>query len=208
MLASFPPFGEFRGGEWGQAGDHCRVTSDFAGSVAALHSSDGHTFSKTGRHEVMLVAGLGVEGDAHAGPTVKHRSRVAKDPTQPNLRQVHLVHGELHDELRAAGFEVAAGAMGENITTRGIDLLSLPTGTVLRIGETSLVAITGLRNPCRQIEAFQPGLQGALLDRDPDGSVVRKAGVMGVVVLGGPVTEGDPIEVRLPPGRPNPLQVV
>ena len=208
MLASFRPFGEFRGGGRRRPGDHGRVTSDFAGSVATLHRSDGHTFSKTGRHEVVLVAGLGVEGDAHAGPTVKHRSRVAKDPTQPNLRQVHLVHGELHDELRAAGFEVRPGDMGENLTTRGIPLLDLPTGTLLRIGGTSLVALTGLRNPCRQLEAFRTGLQGALLDRAADGSLIRKAGVMGVVVLGGVVREGDPIEVRLPPGRPIPLEVV
>ena len=184
------------------------MTSDLTGSVAALHRSDGHTFSKTGRHGIVLVAGVGVEGDAHAGPTVRHRSRVAKDPTQPNLRQVHLVHGELHDELRATGFEIAPGDMGENLTTRRIDLLSLPTGTLLRIGATALVVLTGLRNPCRQLEAFRPGLQSALLDRDADGSLVRKAGVMGVVVLGGPVTEGDPIEVRRPPGRPSALQPV
>jgi MOSC domain-containing protein YiiM len=133
---------------------------------------------------------------------------VAKDPTQPNLRQVHLVHAELHDELRAAGFDVAPGDMGENLTTRGLDLLALPAGTLLRIGETSLVALTGLRNPCRQLEGIQAGLQSALLDRDADGSLVRKAGVMGVVVVGGPVREGDPIEARLPPGRPSPLQPV
>ena len=184
------------------------MTADLSGSVEALHRSDGHTFSKTGRHDVVLVAGLGVEGDAHAGATVRHRSRVAKDPTQPNLRQVHLVHGELHDELRAAGFDVEPGDMGENLTTRGIDLLSLPTGSLLRIGETSLVSLTGLRNPCRQLDAFRPGLQGAVLGRDADGGLIRKAGVMGVVVLGGVVTEGDPIEVRLPPGRPSPLRPV
>jgi MOSC domain-containing protein YiiM len=189
-------------------GDHGPVTADLAGSVAALHRSDGHTFSKTGRHDLVLVAGLGVEGDAHAGATVRHRSRVARDPTQPNLRQVHLMHGELHDELRAAGFDVAPGDMGENLTTRGIDLLSLSTGTLLRIGETSLVALTGLRNPCRQLDAFRPGLQGAVLGRDAGGSLIRRAGVMGVVVLGGVVAEGDPIEVRLPPGPKSPLQPV
>jgi MOSC domain-containing protein YiiM len=184
------------------------MTADLSGSVAALHRSGGHTFSKTRQHDVVLLAGLGVQGDAHAGATVRHRSRVAKDPTQPNLRQVHLVHGELHDELRAAGFAVEPGDMGENVTTRDLDLLSLPTGTLLRIGETSLVSLTGLRNPCRQLDAFQPGLLGAVLGRDADGALVRKAGVMGVVVMGGVVREGDPIEARLPPGRPTPLQPV
>ena len=176
--------------------------------VAAVHRRATHSLGKQEQPSIRLLRGLGVEGDAHLGATVQHRSRVARDPTQPNLRQVHLIHSELHDELRARGFAVEPGELGENVTIRGLDLLGLPTGTVLRLGERAAVEVTGLRNPCRQIEAFQPGLQGALLDRDPDGSVVRKAGVMGVVVLGGPVTEGDPIEVRLPPGRPNPLQVV
>jgi MOSC domain-containing protein YiiM len=184
------------------------VIADRTGTVASLHRSVGHTLSKPSEVEVVLLAGLGVEGDAHCGAQVRHRSRVAKDPTQPNLRQVHLVHGELHDELRAAGFDVAPGDMGENVTTRGIDLLSLPTGTLLRLGEVALVSLTGLRNPCRQLEGVQPGLQGAVLDRDADGSLVRKAGVMAVVVLGGVVRHGDPVDVRLPPGPPVPLRPV
>jgi MOSC domain-containing protein YiiM len=132
------------------------------------------------------------------GETVKHRSRVRVDPTQPNQRQVHLVHAELHDELKAAGFEVHPGDIGENITTSGIDLLALPTGTVLRIGQTAVLRITGLRNPCTQLDGFQQGLTAAVLDRDAEGRVVRKAGVMSVVVAGGEVVPGDPIAVELP----------
>ena len=141
---------------------------------------------------------LGVEGDTHAGETVQHRSRVARDPSQPNLRQVHLIHSELHDELRANGFEVAAGQMGENVTTRGVDLLGLPIGARLRLGDGALVEITGLRNPCKQLEGIQPGLMEATLERDGDGRLVRKAGVMAVVLQGGEVRPGDPVAVELP----------
>ena len=148
---------------------------------------------------ITLLAGLGVEGDAHAGETVKHRSRVARDPSQPNLRQVHLIHAELHDELRQAGFTVAPGEMGENITTRGIDLLGLPTGTRLRLGETATIEITGLRNPCAQLDGIQRGLMAATLERDAEGALVRKAGVMGIVVAGGEVRPGDAVHVELPP---------
>ena len=178
------------------------------GTVEALHRNIEHAFSKSPETRVDLIAGMGVAGDAHCGATVRHRSRVAADPTQPNLRQVHLVHGELHDELREAGFEVGPGDVGENITTRGIDLPALPTGTVLRFGSGALVALTGLRNPCRQLDDFRSGLQGAVLARSPEGELVRKAGVMGVVVLGGPVEIGDAIEVRLPPGPPLALRPV
>ena len=167
------------------------------GVVEAVSRSATHTLSKPGETCITLLAGLGVDGDAHMGATVKHRSRVARDPHQPNLRQVHLIHGELHDELRAAGFGVAAGVMGENITTRGIDLLALPQGTKLHVG-SALIEVTGLRNPCSQIERFQPGLLAAVLDRDAGGNLVRKAGVMGVVVAGGTVRPGDPIRVELP----------
>jgi len=184
------------------------VNPELTGAVAALHRSREHEFSKRSESRLHLIAGMGVEGDAHCGATVRHRSRVAADPTQPNLRQVHLVHGELLDELRAAGFDVGPGDIGENITTRGIDLLSLPTGATLRIGTTALVALTGLRNPCRQLDDFRPGLQGAVLGRSPEGELVRKSGVMGIVVLGGPIEVGDPIEVRLPPGPPVALQRV
>ena len=146
----------------------------------------------------MLVAGLGVEGDAHFGEKIQHRSRVRRDPTEPNLRQVHLIHSELHDELRGRGFDVAPGVMGENVTTRGVDLLDLPVGTVLRLGESAEVEITGLRTPCKQLDGIQPGLMAATLDRDGDGQLVRKAGVMGIVRAGGEVRPGDPIAVELP----------
>lgn len=175
--------------------------------VTAVSASLEHRFSKGNLSEIRLLTGLGVEGDAHAGVTVKHRSRVAKDPTQPNLRQVHLIHAELHDELQTAGFSVCAGDMGENITTRGLDLLSLPTGTRLLIGEAA-IEVTGLRNPCAQIDRFQQGMMAAVLDRDEQGNLVRKAGVMGIVLAGGAVRPGDAIRVVLPPEASRPLQPV
>ncbi len=168
-------------------------------TVAAVHLSAAHTFSKRAALSIRLLEGLGVDGDAHAGETVKHRSRVARDPSQPNLRQVHLIHGELHDELNARGFSVAPGDMGENITTRGLDILALPTGTQLRLGESAVIEVTGLRNPCRQLDDFQPGLMQAVLDRDADENLVRRAGVMAIVLAGGDVSPGDAIEVILPP---------
>ena len=178
------------------------------GTVTAVSRSGAHTFSKASADRIRLVAGLGVEGDAHQGETVKHRSRVARDPTQPNLRQVHLIHAELHDELRAGGFRVAPGEMGENVTTRGVDLLALPTGTRLHLGDEAVVEVTGLRNPCAQLDRFQPGLMAAVLDRDEQGGLVRKAGVMAVVVSGGEVRPGDAIRVEAPPGPHRPLQPV
>src|SRR5690242_17027032 len=137
--------------------------------VVAVSRSKSHSFSKSTEMRIRLLKGLGVEGDAHMGETVKHRSRVRVDPTQPNLRQVHLVHAELHDELKAAGFKVHPGDIGENITTSGLDLLGLPTGAVLRIGQTAVIRITGLRNPCKQLDGFQDGLTAAVLDRDAAG---------------------------------------
>jgi MOSC domain-containing protein YiiM len=178
------------------------------GEVVAVHRSTTHSFSKYAEDSITLLQGLGVNGDAHAGATVKHRSRVARDASQPNLRQVHLLHAELFDELVERGHAVFPGEMGENITTRGIDLLALPTGTVLRIGETALVEVTGLRNPCSQIDRFQPGLMAAVLDRDAAGRLVRKAGVMGIVRAGGRVRAGDSIEIRLPEGERRPLAPV
>ena len=178
------------------------------GLVTAVGRSAGHTFGKPTEDGIRLLAGLGVEGDAHMGRTVKHRSRVRQDPTRPNLRQVHLIHAELHDELRAAGFDVSAGQMGENVTTRGVDLLGLPTGSRLHLGEEASVEITGLRNPCRQLDDFRPGLMEAVLDRDERGNLVRKAGVMGVVISGGEVRPGDAVRVELPPGPPRPLEKV
>jgi MOSC domain-containing protein YiiM len=167
--------------------------------VTAVSRSAAHMFSKANQDGIRLVAGLGVEGDAHSGTTVKHRSRVARDPTQPNLRQVHLIHGELHDELAAAGFALMPGQLGENVTTRGLDILALPTGARLRLGEAAIVEVTGLRNPCRQLDGIYPGLMAATLGRDEDGNLIRKAGIMAVVVLGGTVHAGDPIAVELPP---------
>ena len=168
-------------------------------AIIALAAHAVHAFSKTPRERIRLLAGLGVEGDAHCGATVKHRSRVAVDPTQPNLRQVHLIQSELFDELNAAGFAIAPGDMGENITTRGLDLLALPRGTRLRLGPEAIVELTGLRNPCAQIEAFQSGLLAAVLGRGPDGSLIRKAGVMGIVITGGELCVGGEIAVDLPP---------
>ncbi|MEV7806439.1 MOSC domain-containing protein [Microbispora sp. NPDC088329] len=176
--------------------------------VTAVSRNAAHTFSKTPLESIRLLPGLGVEGDAHAGVTVKHRSRVARDPSAPNLRQVHLIHAELHDELREAGFAVWAGDMGENVTTRGVDLLALPTGTRLHLGDTAVVEVTGLRNPCVQLDGFQDGLMKAVLDRDEQGNLVRKAGVMGIVVAGGEVRPGDPIRVEPPVGPHHPLQPV
>jgi MOSC domain-containing protein YiiM len=169
-----------------------------AGTVVAVSRSAVHSMAKPNLDAIRLVAGLGVEGDAHMGATVKHRSRVRRDPTQPNLRQVHLIHAELHDELRGADYDVAPGQMGENITTRGVDLLALPTGTLLRLGATALVEVTGLRNPCTQLDGIRPGLMAATLDRDDRGEIVRRAGIMGIVVTGGDVRPGDPIRVELP----------
>jgi MOSC domain-containing protein YiiM len=154
---------------------------------------------KENKEAIMLQKGLGVEGDAHNGVTVKHRSRVAQDPTQPNLRQVHLIHSELHEELKTKGFVVEYGQMGENITTLGIDLLGLPKGTQLHIGETAVVEVTGLRNPCHQLNGIQDGLLNAVLDRDDEGNLIRKAGIMGIVLEGGVIKLGDSIKVILPP---------
>ncbi len=169
------------------------------GLVTAVSRSPAHTLTKEPRASIRLLAGLGVEGDAHLGAAVKHRSRVARDPTQPNLRQVHLLHAELHDELASAGLEVAAGEMGENVTTRGIDLLALPTGTRLGLGPDAVVEVTGLRNPCRQLDELRPGLMAATLARDEYGALVRKAGVMAVVLAGGEVRPGDEIRFELAP---------
>jgi len=178
------------------------------GTVVAVSSNGEHSFTKPNRDAITLLAGLGVEGDAHAGVTVKHRSRVARDPSQPNLRQVHLIHEELFTEVADAGFTVDPGRLGENITTRGLDLLALPTGTLLRIGDTAIVEVTGLRNPCRQIDDFQTGLLKQMLGRDERGELVRKAGVMSVVRAGGRVRPGDPIAIELPTGPHHPLRPV
>lgn len=167
-------------------------------SVIAVSASPVHRFSKQIHPSITLIEGLGVQDDAHCGVTVKHRSRVAQDPTQPNLRQVHLIHSELFTELAGKGFEIEPGQLGENITTVGIDLLSLPVDTILHIGEQVRLRVTGLRNPCKQLDGYRPGLAAAVLDRTPDGKLVRKAGVMSVVLAGGTVRAGDPIRMTLP----------
>ncbi|MEU3345225.1 MOSC domain-containing protein [Streptomyces sp. NPDC006700] len=179
-----------------------------SGRVTAVSSNGEYSFTKPNRGSIKLLAGLGVEGDVHAGVTVKHRSRVAQDPTQPNLRQVHLMHEELFAEVGEKGFRVAPGELGENITTSGIDLLALPVGALLRIGDSAVLEVTGLRNPCLQIDNFQDGLLKQVVGRDEAGNIVRKAGIMSIVREGGVVRPGDPIEAELPSGPHRPLDRV
>jgi len=176
--------------------------------VVAVSASPTHSFSKQPVLFVTLRVGLGIDGDAHAGATVKHRSRVARDPTRPNLRQVHLIHSELFGELDAKGYAIAPGQLGENITTAGLDLLALPVDTELALGDEAVVRITGLRNPCAQIDGFRRGLMKAVLDRDAGGKLIRKTGVMSVVTSGGVVRAGDGIRVRLPQVPHRPLEPV
>jgi len=171
------------------------------GVVVAVSSSPTHTMTKPNRSGIQLIAGRGVADDAHMGEKVKHRSRVARDPDAPNLRQVHLIHAELHEELAASGFAIAPGQMGENITTRGLDLLALPTGTRLHLGHAAIIEITGLRNPCHQLDGIAPGLMAATLARGEDGRVIRKAGAMAIVVAGGEVKPGAGIGVEMPAGE-------
>jgi MOSC domain-containing protein YiiM len=179
-----------------------------AGVVIAVSAKGRHGVDKANREVVRLIAGEGVEGDAHCGATVKHRSHWRRDPTQPNVRQVHLMHAELHDELAAKGFAVTPGLMGENITTRGVDLLGLPKGAIVRLGPDAAVEITGLRNPCYQLDELQRGLMAACLDKTADGELVRKAGVMSVVLAGGEVRAGDAVSVELPAGPHQALKPV
>lgn len=167
--------------------------------ILSVHASPVHGFSKPGQSAIEIVTGLGVVGDAHAGVTVKHRSRVKADPTQPNLRQVHLIASELLDEVNALGFDVAPGALGENILTRGLDLIGLPRGTILHLGDTVRVEVTGLRNPCSQIENFRPGLLKLMVGKRPDGTPLLRTGIMSVAVTGGIVRPGDPLAAILPP---------
>jgi MOSC domain-containing protein YiiM len=175
------------------------LPKSLTGRVIAVARDARHRFSKPNTLAITLVEGLGVEGDAHLGETVKHRSRVREDPTKPNLRQVHLIHSELFDELALAGFVLNAGAIGENITTRGLDLLALPKGTRIHIGDAAVVEITGLRTPCKQIETFRPGLLAQLTVRGEDGRVTVKSGIMGIVLKSGEVRAGDAIRAELPP---------
>jgi MOSC domain-containing protein YiiM len=179
-----------------------------SGSVSAVSSSGTYSFTKPNRDSITLIAGFGVEGDVHGGATVKHRFRMKKDPSQPNLRQVHLMHEELFEEVREAGFAVAAGELGENVTTRGVDLLGLPAGTRLRLGAEAVVEVTGLRNPCAQIDGFRKGLLKEVVGKGADGRSVFRSGVMSVVVSGGVVRPGDPVTVELPDGPHRPLEIV
>ncbi|SNS74547.1 MOSC domain-containing protein YiiM [Granulicella rosea] len=168
-------------------------------SVIAVSLSPTHSFSKSPQLAIRLIENYGVEGDAHAGALVKHRYRVRKDPTAPNLCQVHLIHAELFDELRSQGLQIGPGEMGENITTAGVDLLSLPVGALISIGAEAVVEVTGLRDPCNLMNDLQPGLMKACIARDADGELVRKAGIMGTVLSGGEVRPGDSIRIELPP---------
>lgn len=169
------------------------------GTVQAVCLSVSHSMSKSPAPSIQLFAGLGVQGDVHLGATVQHRSRVAQDPTQPNLRQLHLMMGELLGELQAGGFGVVAGSMGENVVTRDLDLLALPRGTRLHLGAEAVAEVTGLRNPCAQLDGLQPGLMAAVLGRDADGHVIRRAGIMAIIVNGGELRPGDSIRAELPP---------
>ena len=169
-----------------------------SGTVIAVAKDEEHNFSKKTVPEIEIIAGLGVDGDAHLGERVKHRSRVKVDPTQPNLRQVHLIHSELFDEVAEKGFKVKPANLGENITTKGLDLLGLPRHAILEIGENVRLEVTGLRNPCAQIDNFEKGLLSAVLDRSPNGELIRKSGIMTVVLVGGLVRAGDRITVKLP----------
>ncbi len=178
------------------------------GVVVAVAARETHRITKDAQDAIHLIAGQGVQGDAHSGSTVKHRSRVAKDPTQPNLRQVHLIHAELFDMLADKGFEIGPAMMGENITTRGIDLLGLSAETRLQIGNEAVIEITGLRNPCHQLNCLIPGLMQAVLDYADDGSLIRLAGVMGIVITGGMVMAGDPITMAFSPNPHIMLQPV
>jgi MOSC domain-containing protein YiiM len=178
------------------------------GVVVSVAARDGHGLGKTPCATIMLVAGEGVEGDAHSGVTVKHRSRVAKDPSQPNLRQVHLIHSELLDELSSKGFSVNAGELGENVLTQGVDLLALPTGTFLLFPSGAQLEVTGLRNPCHQINGHTPRLMDALLDKANDGSLVRKGGVMAVVLAGGLIGVKDEVKIAFPADPWEPLKPV
>ncbi|TFC02620.1 MOSC domain-containing protein [Cryobacterium mannosilyticum] len=177
-------------------------------TVVSVSRDDRHRFSKPAVGSIRLIEGFGVEGDAHAGATVQHRYLVTRDPSAPNLTQVHLIPAELFDELTALGYQVAPGELGENVTTRGIDLITLPLGARLHLGDDAVVQITGLRSPCSEINGFQKGLMKTLISTDAAGRVVRKAGVMGIVVQGGTVAPHDRIRVELPAGEQLPLGVV
>ncbi|MGW6281711.1 MOSC domain-containing protein [Kribbella sp. NPDC055071] len=178
------------------------------GRVVGVSRNAEHRFSKPAVDSIRLIEGIGIEGDAHAGATIQHLHPMRLDPTRPNLRQVHLIQFELYDELRTLGYDVNPGQLGENVTTHGVDLLGLPEGTRLRIGPDAVVQVTGLRSPCHQINNFRPGLLKEVIHTDDEGNVVRKTGVMSIVVSGGIIRPDDPITVDLPAAPHRPLEVV
>ena len=174
--------------------------------VLALSLSPTHTFSKSPQQRLKLVAEHGVEGDAHFGVTVKHRSRVAKNPDAPNLRQVHLIHQEMLDRVASSGLDLKPGDIGENILTAGVDLLALSRGARLQMGSAE-VEVTGLRNPCLQLDNFKPGLRRAFLQKRANGEIIRLAGVMAIVAKTGEVSLDDLSKVTSPTTH-TPLEVV
>ena len=178
------------------------------GSVVAVSLSPTHSFSKTVTQRIRLIEGIGVEGDAHAGTTTQHRYLLKKDPGRANLTQVHLIQSELFPELADRGFDVSAGQLGENVTTAGVDLLTLPVGTVLYLGADAAVRVTGLRSPCSLINRFRPGLMKALIEKSDDGAVLRKSGIMATVISGGVVDAGAELRIEQPTGEHIPMGVV
>jgi len=168
--------------------------------ILGVFASRSHKFSKPGRDAVTLIEGLGIEGDSHFGATVQHIYDARRDPARPNARQVHLIQAELLDEVNAKGFRVQPGDLGENVSTRGIDLLCLPARTRLTLGPDAVIELTGLRNPCFQIDKFQKGLLAVVNNKAPGGGTIRRAGVMSVVLQGGVVRPDDSITVELPAG--------
>jgi len=188
------------------------MAADFSltsgGRVVAVSRAAHHRFSKAGQLAIRLKAGLGIEGDAHAGHTVQHVWQRRRQPQAPNLRQVHLFPLEMLEDLRRRGFAVGPGDLGENVTTCGIDLIALPARSRLVFVGGAAVEVTGLRDPCRQLDRFAPGLMQALLDRAGDGTVLRKAGIMAIVIAGGDIRPGDAITVQPPDGPHEPLRPV
>ena len=179
-------------------------------AIVAVCRRHSHSFSKDTQPSIKLVMGAhaGVEGDGHAGETEQHLHRLPKNADSPNLRQVHLIHQELHEELRGKGFDVSPGDMGENVTTAGLNLLGLPTGAILTLGSTAQIRVTGLRNPCPQLNRFKRGLMSKVVEKAADGSLVRKCGIMAVVSTEGVVQPGDAITVALPEQPWTPLGLV
>ena len=178
------------------------------GTVLSVSRDDKHRFSKPTVSSIRLVAGFGVEGDSHAGATVQHLYEKKRNPSAPNLCQVHFMAAELFDDLVPTGYTVAPGELGENVTTEGINLMSLPLGTQLHLGAQAVVSVTGMRSPCSLINGYQKGLMKQLIKTDAAGTVHRRGGIMGVVVRGGVVNPGDCIRVELPAGEQLPLGVV